>query len=38
MAENNNNNSFLERFAINLNERAAQGKLTSARPRENWTP
>ncbi len=27
MAENNNNNSFLERFAINLNERAAQGKL-----------
>jgi len=28
MAENNNNNnSFLGRFAINLNERAAQGKL-----------
>ena len=27
MADNNNNNSFLERFAINLNERAAQGKL-----------
>ena len=28
MAENNNNNSnFLERFAINLNERAVQGKL-----------
>ena len=28
MAENNNSNSnFLERFAINLNERAAQGKL-----------
>ena len=25
--ENNNNNSFLERFAINLNERASQGKL-----------
>jgi ATP-dependent Clp protease ATP-binding subunit ClpB len=24
---NNNNNSFLERFAINLNERASQGKL-----------
>ena len=27
MAENNNNSNFLERFAINLNERAAQGKL-----------
>ena len=28
MTDNNNNNSnFLERFAINLNERAAQGKL-----------
>ena len=27
MADKNNNNSFLERFAINLNERAAQGKL-----------
>ena len=27
MADNNNNNSFLARFAINLNERAAQGKL-----------
>ena len=25
--ENNNNSSFLERFAINLNERASQGKL-----------
>ena len=25
--EQNNNNSFLERFAINLNERASQGKL-----------
>ena len=25
--DNNNNNSFLERFAINLNERASQGKL-----------
>ena len=24
---NNNNTSFLQRFAINLNERAAQGKL-----------
>ena len=23
----NNNNSFLQRFAINLNERASQGKL-----------
>ena len=27
MAENNNKSNFLERFAINLNERAAQGKL-----------
>ena len=27
MAENNNSQSFLERFAINLNDRAAQGKL-----------
>ncbi len=27
MAMENNNNSFLDRFAINLNERAAQGKL-----------
>ena len=27
MADNNNNSNFLERFAINLNERAAQGKL-----------
>ena len=27
MTDNHNNNSFLERFAINLNERAAQGKL-----------
>ena len=27
MADNNNNNTFLQRFAINLNERAAQGKL-----------
>ena len=27
MTDNNNNNSFLERFAINLNERASQGKL-----------
>ena len=27
MENNNNNNSFLQRFAINLNERAAQGKL-----------
>ena len=24
---NNNQNSFLQRFAVNLNERAAQGKL-----------
>ena len=27
MVDNNNNSNFLERFAINLNERAAQGKL-----------
>ena len=27
MDQNNNNQSFLQRFAINLNERAAQGKL-----------
>ena len=27
MADNSNNNTFLDRFAINLNERAAQGKL-----------
>ena len=27
MQNNNNNQSFLDRFAINLNERAAQGKL-----------
>ena len=27
MNDNNNNNSFLQRFAINLNERAASGKL-----------
>ena len=27
MNENNNNSNFLERFAINLNERATQGKL-----------
>ena len=27
MDQNNNNTSFLQRFAINLNERAAQGKL-----------
>ena len=27
MENNNNNSSFLQRFAINLNERAAQGKL-----------
>ena len=27
MADNNNNNSFLERFAINLNERAGKGLL-----------
>ena len=27
MAENNNNSNFLERFAINLNERAAKGAL-----------
>ena len=28
MQENNNNNSnFLQRFAINLNERASSGKL-----------
>ena len=27
MQENKNDNTFLERFAINLNERAAQGKL-----------
>ena len=27
MVENNNNSNFLERFAINLNERASQGKL-----------
>ncbi|MBQ9192880.1 MAG: AAA family ATPase [Bacteroidales bacterium] len=27
MANNNNENSFLQRFAVNLNERASQGKL-----------